>query len=265
MRIPGDHGSSVSLQSTIRKGAWLGILALVLAVTAGAEEPRKLVPGIRFNLGVDTAVSQSKYGLEPYPGWETNFNLPRYLFYNIPRADPFAPVKNVQTFVTGDIWLGVRPTLRKGHVEIGFPVQIYLSNFFPLPVTKVKVDLEEFEENESLTVSKIGLVKRTPAVGIALRFGEDSGIEVQVLTYGYTLNEYHYEETAYDAEARHRTGVGGMFYYVTHYTEYDSDRIETIAYSKGQAVNISIGVLSDGVTFAGFLDEDDLDESRRFE
>ncbi len=236
----------------IRKAACFLCLLLALSILAPAGEKPRL--GFHLSLSGDVAIGESKYALEPYPGWMFNFNLPRETSYGVANANPNAEVRQVRSCLMGDASVGVRPSLRIGRVEVGLPVKLYVSNFLPLPVTKVKADLSRFEENESLTVSKIGLVRRTPAAGVSLRFGRETGLEVEVLTYAYTLNESHYEETAYEAESRHRTGIGGMFYEVSYYTEYDSDVIETIKVSTGQAFHFSVGFWGDGLTVSGFAD-----------
>jgi hypothetical protein len=221
------------------------VLLLSAKISAQPTETKfqnKLKADIHYSIGFSGGISHSNYSLKPYDNWEENFYLPRIEYYGISHPPLYAPIDTIRTFVNGDIFFQIKPTIKMGCFELGIPVNFYLSNIISLPVTKLKVDLRnDFEEDKKLKVNQLRLLKQTPAIGISTRIGKSKGLEVQLLSYKYTLREKRYKEATYKGEARYTTGIGGYFYSTYKYTEYYSKLFKKTDIDNGLAQIISIG------------------------
>ncbi|MCJ7447719.1 MAG: hypothetical protein MUO72_08500 [Bacteroidales bacterium] len=217
-----------NLLSKIAKPLLIPALALGLSTGIKAQDARddnKLKFDFRFKAGFEAGISYSKQELEPYTNWESNFNLPRW------PSNQSASLDKVNTFVTGDLIFGVKPLIKKGAFELGFPINFYLSQAFSRPVTKLKADLRDFAEGFKLKVSDIRIRREFPAWGISTRIGRESGIEFQYLRYKYSLFKKTYKE-----EVTSTCDVCG-----NKYKSYSSIVMDKTKFGTGQAQNFSIG------------------------
>jgi hypothetical protein len=204
------------------------------------QKDNKVKVDLQFRLGFEAGVSYSKQELEPYANWEGNFNLPRW------PTNESASLDKVNTFITTDLMAGIRPLIKIGAFELGFPINFYLTQLISRPVTKLKANLRDFAEGSKLKVSDIRLKKGFPVIGVSARIGREGGIEFQYLRYKYSIFKKTYEE-----KVTSTCDVCG-----NKYKTYNSIPIDKTNLGTGKAQNFSIGFWTeDEASFSLYLEK----------